>query len=195
MSITVNAVNDAPVAVNDSYAVDQNKTLSIAAKGVLTNDSDVDADILKATLVTPVSNGTLVLTEDGAFTYTPNTNYSGVDSFIYKVNDGYLESQATVSITIRGTSPDVTRPKVTIISPKNNSLALTDVVVQATDNVAVERVECFIDRQLIGTIYGDLVLYTFSLDTTKISRGRHYLIAIAVDTSKNVAQQTIIIYK
>ena len=44
MTITVHAVNDAPVAVDDSYSVDEDTPLSVAAPGVLGNDSDADGD-------------------------------------------------------------------------------------------------------------------------------------------------------
>ena len=52
MTITVSAVNDAPVAVNDSYSTTEDTPLTIAAPGVLANDTDVDGDALTAVLVT-----------------------------------------------------------------------------------------------------------------------------------------------
>jgi VCBS repeat-containing protein len=61
VDITVAAVNDLPVAQNDAYAMDQNSTLSIAAAGVLANDSDVDSDPFTAVLVAGPGNGTLSL--------------------------------------------------------------------------------------------------------------------------------------
>ncbi len=69
---------------------------------VLNNDTDVDGDPLTAILVTDVSNGTLVLNADGTFTYTPDPNFSGVDSFTYKANDGTAESN-TVTVTLNVT--------------------------------------------------------------------------------------------
>ena len=55
--------------------------LSVAAPGVLTNDTDVDDDTLTAVLESGPSNGTLSLADDGSFTYTPNANFNGSDSF------------------------------------------------------------------------------------------------------------------
>ena len=60
-SITVNAVNDAPVAVDDSYSTDEDTPLNEAAPGVLGNDTDVDNVSLSAVLVSGPSNGALTL--------------------------------------------------------------------------------------------------------------------------------------
>src|SRR6056297_3565313 len=71
VTITVGDVNDAPVAVDDSYATDEDVVLAVFAPGVLTNDSDADGDALTAVLVSDVSNGSLSLSADGSFIYTP----------------------------------------------------------------------------------------------------------------------------
>src|SRR6185369_13802690 len=71
VTITVNAVNDAPVANNDTYTVNEDGTLNIPAAGVLTNDTDVDGNPLTAVLVTGPTNGSLTLNANGSFTYTP----------------------------------------------------------------------------------------------------------------------------
>ena len=60
VTITVDAVNDAPVAVADAYNTDEDTPLTIAAAGVLANDTDVEGATLSAVLVDPVSSGTLV---------------------------------------------------------------------------------------------------------------------------------------
>ncbi|WP_415794929.1 Ig-like domain-containing protein, partial [Mycolicibacterium frederiksbergense] len=68
---------------------------------VLTNDSDADGSTLTATLVTGPANGTLTLNADGSFTYTPDADFNGTDSFTYTAGDGTETSSiATVSITI-----------------------------------------------------------------------------------------------
>ena len=100
--ITINPVNDAPVAANDSYTTAEDTVLTVnAATGVLANDSDVDGDTMTAILVANATNGTVTLNGDGSFTYTPNTNYNGSDSFTYKANDGKVDGNtATVSINV-----------------------------------------------------------------------------------------------
>ena len=74
-------MNDPPVSADDTYATDEDTALTIAAPGVLANDSDLDGDALTATVVTGPSHGTLTLNSDGSFTYTPAVNYHGPDSF------------------------------------------------------------------------------------------------------------------
>ena len=90
------------MAVDDAYEVDEDAVLTVlAAQGVLANDTDVDNDLLTATLVNGPAHGTLVLAEDGSFVYTPEANFNGTDSFTYKATDGTLESNlATVTITV-----------------------------------------------------------------------------------------------
>ena len=80
--------NDMPCAVDDEYSIDEDNTLDVAAPGVLDNDSDLDGDPLTAVLMSGPSNGALTLNADGSFTYTPNANFNGEDSFTYVANDG-----------------------------------------------------------------------------------------------------------
>ena len=99
--ITVLPVNDAPMAADDSYTVNEDTTLTITAPGVLSNDSDPDGDVLRAVRVIGPTHGTVTLDSTGSFVYVPNTNFNGVDSFMYRANDGVLDSaMATVRITV-----------------------------------------------------------------------------------------------
>src|SRR5262249_59119727 len=101
VTIGINPVNDAPVAQNDSYSTNEDTSLTVNAPGIIANDSDVEGDSLTAVLVTGPSRGTLTLNPNGSFTYTPNANANGPDSFTYKVNDGALDSNvATVTLTV-----------------------------------------------------------------------------------------------
>lgn len=101
VAVLVDCINDAPLAVEDFYATDSDKTLTVGAPGVLVNDTDTEASSLTAVLDTEPSHGTLVLETDGSFTYTPNGIFDGVDSFTYKASDGDLQSEAvTVEITV-----------------------------------------------------------------------------------------------
>jgi lysophospholipase L1-like esterase len=102
----VYGLNSAPVASADSYNGLINTPLVVSAPGVLSNDTDADLNPLTAALVTPPTNGTLVLNPNGGFTYTPSTGYTGADSFTYRASDGATNSSpATVSINIAGITP------------------------------------------------------------------------------------------
>jgi VCBS repeat-containing protein len=101
VTITVTASSDAPVAADDAYTTDEDTALTVAAPGVLGNDSDPDGDQLTAVVASGPGHGSLTLSADGSFTYTPATNYNGTDSFTYRVSDGTLQSDpATVTITV-----------------------------------------------------------------------------------------------
>ena len=86
---------EAPVAVNDSFNVGQNRsrTMPTSGPGSLTfNDVDGDTpnDHLRVTAITPPSHGTASLNADGSVVYTPTLNYNGPDAFTYIVSDGLL---------------------------------------------------------------------------------------------------------
>ena len=85
---TVRNVNDPPVGMVDTYDVDEDLILTMPAPGVLGNDSDIDSTKVTAVLVEDVKSGTLILSSDGSFSYAPNGNFHGNDSFSYKANDG-----------------------------------------------------------------------------------------------------------
>ena len=126
VTLTVTAVNDAPVAVNDSYSVNTNATLTVATPGVLVNDSDIDSASITAVQVSGPTHGTLSLNANGGFVYTPTANYSGSDSFTYRANDGALNSNvATVSITVVGTNVSV--PNVVNMTQAAATTAITTV--------------------------------------------------------------------
>jgi VCBS repeat-containing protein len=103
IDITVNEANVAPTAAADTYTTTEDTVLTIAAPGVLDNDSDGDlpAQTLSAALDTPPADGILALAADGSFVYTPTLNFSGTVTFTYFANDGVENSTAAlVSIIV-----------------------------------------------------------------------------------------------
>jgi VCBS repeat-containing protein len=99
VTITVNAVNDAPVAVADSV----NYTGPGMTFNVRANDTDVDnpTNSLTVTLTSPSANGgTISCDTSGTCTYTAPAGFHGADTFTYQVSDGSLTSQATVTVNI-----------------------------------------------------------------------------------------------
>lgn len=117
------AAGTPPIAVADTYMVDEDAVLTQElAGGVLSNDTDVD--IVAPDVVIPgvnlfvhdedpstlaieplvnVTNGTLELRRDGSFTYTPNLDFNGVDTFVYNATDGRLISNQPTTVTINVT--------------------------------------------------------------------------------------------
>ena len=125
VTITVTAVNDPPVATNDSYTTPEDAALIVAATGVFANDSDVDGDPLTAALVSGPTHGSLALNANGAFTYTPVANYNGPDSFSYKVNDGAADSNvATVAITVTSVNDAPVAANDSYTTPEDTALSV-----------------------------------------------------------------------
>ncbi|MBP0003338.1 MAG: tandem-95 repeat protein [Cyanobacteria bacterium SBC] len=90
--------NNPPLAVDDSFSLDEDTSLT---GDVLLNDNDPDGDPLSVSLLNDVLNGSLTLNIDGSFTYTPEPNFNGSDSFVYEVIDNQGGSAtATVNLSI-----------------------------------------------------------------------------------------------
>jgi VCBS repeat-containing protein len=112
VTITVTAANDAPTAAADAYGTSEDTALTVAAPGVLGNDSDPDGDALSAVLVSGPSHGTLTLQVDGSFIYTPAANFNGTDDFTYQAGDGsFALDLAAVTLTVTAVND---KPTVTV---------------------------------------------------------------------------------
>ena len=97
----ITVANTPPVSANDSYAMPPGVAFDVAAPGVLANDTLGATPSLTAVVVSQPPNGFVVLNSDGSFTYTPNSGYTGADSFTYKAFDGTSYSNiATVGLTV-----------------------------------------------------------------------------------------------
>ena len=109
MTVTVKLGNTPPHPEPDGYTTSEDQVLSVVAAGVLTNDTDAENDPLTAVLVSDASHGTVSLLPNGSFTYTPDTDYFGTDSFTYRANDGTLDGDpTTVSLTIESVAMEST---------------------------------------------------------------------------------------
>jgi VCBS repeat-containing protein len=92
-------VNQAPVAVADSFTVAEGGTLN--GTSVLSNDTDAEGNPLTAILVSGPAHGSLTLNANGTFSYLHDGSETTADSFTYKVNDGTVDGNTvTVSIGI-----------------------------------------------------------------------------------------------
>lgn len=124
--------SDAPVAFSDGYTVSEEETLSVSAPGVLWNDYDPNQDAIVAELVTGTNSGTVALSTDGSFSYTPQMDFTGSDSFTYRVFDGtYYSPTATVTFSV---DDEADAPRI-VSEPERFSFvgALWDYTVVATD--------------------------------------------------------------
>jgi VCBS repeat-containing protein len=193
VSITVQSVNDRPIAAGDAYDVDEGDTLSIAAPGVLWNDFDFDNDPLTAVLGAGPAHGTLTLNADGSFTYTPNTNYSGPDSFTYRASDGAATSDpATVSITVRNINdpPVAVADTYTVDEDQTLSVALPGVLGNDTDPDG----DPLTTRLISGPAHGSLTLNadgSFSYTPAANYNGSDAFVYRAQDATTESADATV----
>ncbi|MBV9493773.1 MAG: tandem-95 repeat protein, partial [Acidobacteria bacterium] len=141
-TITINPINDAPVAADDAFAYPTDGSpLTVNAPGVLANDSDIDSAGLTAAVVTPPSEGTLSLQSNGSFTYTKAASPAATSvTFTYRASDGLAFSNvATVTITLNappvaGNDAFTLREDQTVTEPAPGLLANDS---DANDNISL----------------------------------------------------------
>lgn len=202
---TCGSPNSPPSATDDSYSMNQDTTLNVAAAGVLSNDSDPDNDTLSAVLVIGAAHGTVALNADGSFSYTPAAHYIGSDSFTYKANDGAADSNvATVTITVLDTEPPAISLSVAtpLLWPPDHSLIDVGLAYSATDNggSATTSVSVFSDEDDVTPANGDQSPDAKSAGSTlrlraerdATSDGRVYLIRVtSTDASSNTSHKCV----
>ena len=129
ISITINAVNDAPVSSNGTLSA----TEDTESTGSL-NATDTDGDPLVYSVVTQGSKGTVTITNTatGAYKYVPNANANGQDTFTFRVNDGLVNSNtSTITVTIAAVNDAPTASNDTLSATEdttaNGALSATDI--------------------------------------------------------------------
>jgi VCBS repeat-containing protein len=137
VTITISPVNDAPVAVNDAYAVNEGGTINAVAPGVLGNDTDADSPTLTAVLVSgPTHAASFALNADGSFTYVHDGSETTSDVFTYKASDGSAFSNiatVTIAVTPVNDAPVVTAGG-TLTFTEGDPATVIDNSITITDN-------------------------------------------------------------
>ncbi len=153
---TAQSANNPPVAEEDAYLTYLNTDLVVTDPGVLANDRDQDNDPMTAILEDDdLEHGTLMqFNSDGSFTYRPDTGFSGVDTFTYRVWDNTERgNEARIYITV---SPD---------SPPSSPVDVLDETIESLEVLAVEGEVTY---QHANALINKLVSATASLDKDKI---------------------------
>jgi VCBS repeat-containing protein len=160
IKVWVAGTNRPPVAVNDTYTTASNAKLTVAAPGVLGNDSDPDGNPLTAQLQANPTKGTLTLNSNGSFTYTPNTGATGSDTFTYTASDGVaVSAPATVTITLTAAVDTVT------ITTATYTKKTTTLLVTATSSAAPSATLTVIDYNATMTYNSRTKVYSYQLKT------------------------------
>ncbi|MGW9017006.1 tandem-95 repeat protein, partial [Priestia megaterium] len=125
--VTVTPVNDVPVVPNYEFVINEDTTLNSQVVA-----TDIDGNPLTYALLTGPVNGTIVVNPDGIYTYTPNENYNGVDSFSVVVSDGQGGTAvSTITITILPVNDPPVGPDVITVTtleeiPVTGQIVATD---------------------------------------------------------------------
>ena len=121
--VTIQVGNTAPVLAADTYSVNEDTTLMVLADGlgsdpdgVAANDFDADGDSLEIAEVVKPAHGTLTLGLNGGFTYIPDEDFTGVDSFTYSAFDGVTRREATVKIHVTPVNDVILQAPPTLIA-------------------------------------------------------------------------------
>jgi hypothetical protein len=158
--VTVTPVQDRPIAVNDSIATPEDNVIAIA---VLTNDIDVDGEILKVQSVDTVGTIGTVGIDPGniTITYTPKPNFNGNDTFLYTISDGNVggSDTATVFLTVTQVNdrPIAVNDTVTTLEDTSITVAISDMLANDTDEDGdTLTLQSIITTSTIGTVIIDL---------------------------------------
>ena len=167
-------------ASNDAYATTAGQPLSVVAPGVLANDT---GSSLASTLLKSPSHGTLNLSTNGAFTYTPTTGFSGSDSFTYRASDGSGNS-ATASVGITVAAAVNQPPTVQLTSPADGASYLPPATIFVTASASdsdgtISKVELYNSATLIAT----LTASPYSVTFTGVPLGSYTVTAKAYDNA------------
>jgi len=138
VTITVNAVNDAPTTTDIATTIDENRTARMV--GITLQGSDVDGDALTYSVVTDASNGTTSIS-GATLTYTANQDWNGTETITYKANDGTVDSNtSTITIAVNAVNdapvvPDASRStnEDTVLTIGFDVHGTNDDNIQATD--------------------------------------------------------------
>ncbi|HTY03563.1 MAG TPA: retention module-containing protein, partial [Rhodocyclaceae bacterium] len=133
VSVTVNAINDAPIATADVASTAINAPVTVPVRA---NDTDVEGDSLTVAGVTSGAHGTVTIDPvSGNPIYTPATNWSGTDSFTYTISDGHGgTATATVSVTVGANTPPTGQDATfTLVEDGSRTFAVSDFGFADTD--------------------------------------------------------------
>jgi hypothetical protein len=150
---------------------------------------------------------------NGAMKYTDVTtpysfgwNTSNLSSGTYTLsakvygNNGNVGISSPITVTVSNTSgggTDTTSPSVTISSPANNQIVSRKVTIKAagSDNVAVTKMEVFIDGSLKSSVNGSALSYSWNVGAKQVSKGQHTILIKAYDGAGNMGERSVVVTK
>ena len=139
-TVTVNSLNDPPIALNDVTNVSEDSSVII---NVLNNDNDQEGSALTVNSVSTAANGTVeIAVDDLSVTYTPDADFTGTDSFTYDISDGEdISNTATVNITVDPVNDLPTAVNDHASTTEDNSIIITVLDNDTDDDIASPQAE------------------------------------------------------
>ncbi|HMC69627.1 MAG TPA: Ig-like domain-containing protein, partial [Mycobacteriales bacterium] len=204
VTIQILQVNDPPITEADTFTAVLNQTLDVPAPGVLRNDHDVEVEDtvpMHAQLVSGTTHGQLIFRPDGSFSYVPDANYLGIDSFTYAAVDHFnaVGNTNTVTLTVAtkavsavvpgggtvatGTDVSAADPlQSAVTSPANGTVAIAQGVISASQPPAGYT---FLNQQVNISVTGadgaevtaqgaNPIRLRFTIDRSLIPAGQDY---------------------
>jgi len=177
-NFTIDVSNMAPTATNNSYGTPQATVVSgnVITDGTADSDPAGANDPLTVSSYTQPANGTVIVAADGSYTYTPDTTFSGTNSFTYTISDGDGGfDTATVEITV---TPAAAGSVSIVPDTSLGGTALLIIGTSSADNIVVEP----------GTTSGTLLVTVNGVSTTVAApTGRIIVLAGAGDDNVQIA--------
>ena len=194
-TLTVVAVNDPPVASDDTTTVAEAGSVDIASSTLLANDSDAENDTLSVTAVAGAVNGTVMLSEDKAkVTYTHDGSETSSDSFTYTVSDGTATDTATVTITVTAANDAPVAANDSASVAEGGSVDIASSTLLANDSDAEN--DTLSVTAVAGAVNGTVMLsedkatVTFTHDGSETTSGS-FIYTISDGTATDTATVTI----
>ncbi|MGB0684023.1 MAG: cadherin-like domain-containing protein [Magnetovibrionaceae bacterium] len=126
VTVAVSAVNDAPVAADDTLAAVEDTAVTFSAASLVGNDTDVDGDALSISAVGSAVGGSVTLTAGGDVRFTPTSDFNGTARFDYTVSDGQGGTAvATAVVAVAAVNDAPVAAADTVSTPQDQTLTLT----------------------------------------------------------------------
>lgn len=153
VTVTVTNVNDAPIAADDTFTVDEDSFANVL--DVLMGDTDPDEDNLTISSIgTPDQGGTVLYGTD-IITYTPAADFSGVETFTYEVSDGnggIDTATVTITVTQLNDAPQAVNDTYTGTEDAELTISTPGVLANDMDNELDPLTSALITQTVSGTV-------------------------------------------
>ena len=205
LTVTVSAVNDAPVAVDDTQTLTEDAPLTNIV--VLDDDTDADSDSLTVTAISYSGTGNATINGSATIDYTPAMDFSGSETITYTVSDGTSTDTGTLTITVTAVNDapvatndseslteDDSLTSITVLDDDTDadgdSLTVSAISYSGTGTAAINADNARIDYTPAANFNGtDTITYTVS-DGTVTDTGTLTVTVTAANDAPTVVNDT-----